>query len=59
MSSCGWSQPSRSVPRLARMSCWAKPSDLSTHVMKVGITFLNPLEVNCANRAGSVAFPFQ
>ncbi len=58
-SSAGWSQPMRSVPSPSRISCWASPRLESTSVMKAGITFLRPLEVNWANRAGWVASPFQ
>ena len=50
----GCSQPMRSVPRLARTICWANAAARSTAVIIVGITFLNPLDVNCTKRAGRV-----
>ena len=58
-SSRGRFQAIRSVPSLARTSCWANPMERSTKVTLVGITFLNPLEVNWANLAGRVASPRQ
>ena len=59
MSSCGRSQPRRSVPRLARIICWANAAARSTAVIIAGMTFLKPLDVNCTSRAGRVAGPRQ
>ena len=47
------------MPRLARTICWANAAARSTAVIIAGITFLNPLDVNCTKRTGCVALPRQ